>query len=226
MAQAGVSLPKLVIGEVTFPPAAAPPGSSSSLFLAGAGERGLEIDRQFVVFTAIGVYLEDLAVSTLAPKWKGKTADDLAGNSDFFRDIFTGPFEKFTRITMVKPLSGQQYSEKVEENCVAHWKAAGTYTEAEAAAVEKFKEACKNETFPPGTSILFTHQVSPASLTITFWREGSMPETGNTVIESKALSEAILESIIGKHGVSPGAKRSVAQRLSEILEEVKLEGSK
>ena len=46
-----------------------------------------------------------------------------------------------------------------------------------------------------------------------------MPETGNVVIENKHLSEAILESIIGKHGVSPAAKQSLASRISDLLKE-------
>ena len=38
------------------------------------------------------------------------------------------------------------------------------------------------------------------------------------MIENKLLTEAILESIIGKHGVSPAAKKSLAARLSELFE--------
>ena len=58
---------------------------------------------------------------------------------------------------MLLPLTGEQYAGKVTENCVAFWKAVGLYTDAEGVAVEKFKEAFKPETFPPGASILFTH---------------------------------------------------------------------
>lgn len=39
------------------------------------------------------------------------------------------------------------------------------------------------------------------------------------MIENKLLSEAVLESIIGKHGVSPAAKQSLAARSSELLKE-------
>lgn len=39
------------------------------------------------------------------------------------------------------------------------------------------------------------------------------------MIENKLLSEAVLESIIGKHGVSPEAKQSLATRSSELLKE-------
>ena len=66
---------------------------------------------------------------------------------------------------MILPLTGKQYSEKVTENCVAYWKAVGIYTDAEAKAVEKFIEVFKDETFPPGASIMFT-QSPHGSLTV------------------------------------------------------------
>lgn len=55
-----------------------------------AGVRGLEIQGNFVKFTAIGVYLEDKAVPELAVKWKGKTAEELTESVQFFREIVTG----------------------------------------------------------------------------------------------------------------------------------------
>nr|UUY86283.1 chalcone isomerase [Aglaonema commutatum] len=202
-----------------FPPTVRPPGSSKTLFLGGAGARGLEIEGRFIKFTAIGVYLEAAAVPSLAAKWKGKSPDELAGSVGFFRDVVTGgPYEKFTRVTMILPLTGQQYSEKVAENCVGHWKAIGIYTDAEAEAVEKFKVAFKEETFPPGSSILFTQSPS-GKLTIGFSKDGAVPEAGNAVIENRAMSEAVLESIIGQHGVSPEAQRSLASRVSQLLGE-------
>lgn len=54
---------------------------------------------------------------------------------------------------------------------------------------------------------------------IGFSKDGSIPEVGNAVIENKLLSESVLESIIGKQGVSPEARKSVATRLSELLKE-------
>lgn len=66
---------------------------------------------------------------------------------------------------MIQPLTGQQYSEKVAENCVAYWKSIGIYTDAEAEAVEKLLDTFKEETFPPGSSILFTQSPS-GSLTV------------------------------------------------------------
>ncbi|XP_030444554.1 chalcone--flavanone isomerase-like [Syzygium oleosum] len=204
------------VESVKFPPSVKPPGSAKTHFLGGAGVRGLEIQGKFIKFTAIGVYLEDAALPSLAAKWSGKSAEELADCVEFFRDIVTGPFEKFSRVTMILPLTGAQYAEKVTENCVKYWQSVGTYTDAEAAAVEKFCKAFKDKTFPPGSSILFT-QSPNGSLTIAFSEDGSVPEALNTVIENRQLTEAVLESMIGKHGVSPQAKTSLASRIRELL---------
>ena len=37
------------------------------------------------------------------------------------------------------------------------------------------------------------------------------------MIENKLLAESVLESIVGKHGVSPEARKCMAARLSELL---------
>ncbi|XP_076900581.1 chalcone--flavanone isomerase-like [Bidens hawaiensis] len=204
------------VESIVFPPSVKPPGATTTFFLGGAGVRGLEIQGNFVKFTGIGVYLEDNAVSSLAAKWKGKTAEELTDSVEFFRDIVTGPFEKFAQVTMILPLSGQQYAEKVSENCVAIWKSLGIYTDADAKTIDKFLEIFKDQNFPPGSSILFT--ISPSgSLTISFSKDGSIPEAGNVVLENDKLGEAIIESMIGKHGVSPSAKQSLASRLSDLI---------
>ncbi|KAI9127561.1 hypothetical protein K1719_000554 [Acacia pycnantha] len=210
------SVAAVQVENAEFPPTVKAPGSDKSFFLGGAGDRGLPIQGKFVKFTAIGVYLEDDAIPALAAKWKGKTAEELTESVEFFREIVTGGFEKFTRVTMILPLTGQQYAEKVSENCVAIWKALGIYTESEEKAIDKFVSTFKHETFPPGSSILFT-QSPKGSLTITFSKDGSIPEAGNVVIENKLLSEAVLESIIGKNGVSPATRKNVAARLYDLF---------
>nr|BBA68552.1 chalcone isomerase [Nemophila menziesii] len=204
------------IENYVFPATVKPPGSTNTLFLGGAGVRGLEINGNFVKFTAIAVYLEGNAVSELAIKWKGKSGSQLTDSDDFFSDIVTGSYEKFTQVTMILPLTGKIYSEKVAENCTAYCKTIGTYTDAESQAIEMFLEVFEDEIFPPGASILFT-QSPNGSLTISFAKDGSIPEIGKAVIENKQLSEAVLISIIGKNGVSPQAKESLAARLSELL---------
>ncbi|KAL1213712.1 Chalcone--flavanone isomerase 1 [Cardamine amara subsp. amara] len=212
---------KLHVDSVTFPPSVKSPASSNSHFLGGAGVRGLEIQGKFIVFTVIGVYLEANAVTSLSVKWKGKTTEELTESVPFFREIVTGGFEKFIKVTMKLPLTGQQYSEKVTENCVAIWKSLGIFTDCEAKAVERFLEIFKDQTFPPGSSILFALS-SNGSLTIAFSKDDNIPETGEAVIENKLLAEAVLESIIGKKGVSPGTRLSMAERLAQLMNEKKV----
>jgi chalcone isomerase len=115
-----MAVSEVAVDGVVFPPVARPPGSGRSHFLAGAGKirsicqfvgsckptvhasgyddsiarrpgvRGMEIGGNFIKFTAIGVYVEDAAVPALAKRWAGKTADELASDVAFFRDVVTG----------------------------------------------------------------------------------------------------------------------------------------
>lgn len=55
-----------------------------------AGVRGIEIQGNFVKFTAIAVYLDPTAIPALAPNWTGKTAAELAESDDFIREIVAG----------------------------------------------------------------------------------------------------------------------------------------
>ncbi|XP_012837806.1 PREDICTED: chalcone--flavonone isomerase-like [Erythranthe guttata] len=103
---------------------------------------------------------------------------------------FPDAFEKFTNVTTILPLTGKQYSEKVAENCVAYWKKVEKYTDAESAAIEKFLQVMNND-------LLFSPLLIDSSI--------------------KQLLEAVLESIIGRHGVSPSAKQSLAARISDLL---------
>ncbi|KAJ1700094.1 hypothetical protein LUZ63_008606 [Rhynchospora breviuscula] len=204
----------LVIDGITFPAFVTPPDSSNPFFLGGAGVRGLDIGGQFIKFTAIGVYLEESALQILAQKWSSNTADEITGSLEFYRDIINGPFKKFYRIVFLRHLTGEQYTDKVIENSVNHWKVAGISVEEQAEAVDKFKDVFKPETFPPGTSIFFT-QCPSGSISIAFSKDDSVPETNNAVIEKTALSYTVLETIIGEIPVSPAAKRSLAVRFSE-----------
>lgn len=58
---------------------------------------------------------------------------------------------------------------------------------------------------------------------IAFSEDGSIPEAGVAVIENRALTRALLESIVGENGVSPAAKQSLALRLSEFMGKVNVQ---
>jgi len=88
-----MSLPSVTavdVDNVTFPPSVTPPSSAAPFFLAGAGVRGLQIQDNFVKFTAIGIYLQSDAVPLLSVKWNANSAPELTDSVEFFRDIVTG----------------------------------------------------------------------------------------------------------------------------------------
>ncbi|XP_010253382.1 PREDICTED: chalcone--flavonone isomerase-like [Nelumbo nucifera] len=210
------TLTGLSVQGFVYPPFVKPPGSSNTLFLGGAGVRGMIINGTFVKFTVTGIYLGKEAVPFLSVKWKGKPANKLLSSVKFFQDIATGPFDKFTRVVLIVTLSGQEFVRKVAENCVNIMKANGKYGPKEEAAVHKFKEAFKGRNCPSGSSILITHTAS-GSATVAFSNGSFIPVKGAAVIKNKALGEAYLLSVIGRQGVSPATKRSLARRLSNML---------
>ncbi|KAF6164077.1 hypothetical protein GIB67_017661, partial [Kingdonia uniflora] len=84
-----------------------------TFFLGGTGYRGLKSQNLFTKVAFIGVYLQGTVILCLTPKWSSKTKKELANSIEFFQDVFTCSFEKFTRLTMILSLSGPQHSEKV-----------------------------------------------------------------------------------------------------------------
>nr|WPW46122.1 chalcone isomerase [Astragalus sinicus] len=213
------TLTPLKVEFVEFPTILSPPRSNKSFFLGGAGVRGLDINGQFITFTGIGVYLEESDIASLASKWKGKTPDELMESLDFYRDIIKGPSEKLVRSTKLKTLDGREYVRKVSENCVSFIKSEGTHSEAEEKAVEEFTEAFKDQVFPPGSTVYY-RQSPGGNLGLGFSKDETIPEYEHAVINNKALSEAVLETMIGEIPVSPALKLSLATRLSELFKSI------
>lgn len=216
---------ELQVEDYVFPPTVKAPGSDKTFFLGGAGERGRsDIEGRYVKYTAIGVYLEEeKAISSLAGKWKGKNCNELLDSVEFFRDIITGPFEKFTQVTMIQPLTGEQYSVNMARMFVQRWKELGIYTDEEAKAIQIYLQALNDKEFSPGNSILFT-QAPDGKFNIAFSEHNAIPKDSVAVIQNKTLPEEILNSIIGENGVCPGAKLTLAERISELLNTEELAG--
>ncbi|XP_058774778.1 chalcone--flavanone isomerase 1B-2-like [Vicia villosa] len=213
---AASSITGVTVEHVEFPAVLTSPATAKTYFLGGAGVRGLYIDGEFVKFTTIGVYLEEEAVASLIPKWKGKTPDELFESLDFYRDIIKGSFEKLIRSIKLRTLSGPKYVSKVSENCIAHIKSDGLYGKKEEKAIQELKEAFKDQNFPPGTAA-FYRQSPNGTLALSFSKNETIPEHEHTIIHNKPVSEAVLESMIGEIPVSPTLKESLATRLYEFM---------
>nr|QDF63008.1 chalcone isomerase [Christella parasitica] len=199
----------LDIEGIIFEPSVQALGSSKSLVLGGAGDRGLEINGKFIKFTAIGIYVEDGIVPYLSPKLSGKCVEELCDKELLFEEVISAPFEKLVRVVFLLPLTGPQYSEKVLERIGVQ----GMYKDLKDEHKQKFLEIFKAESFPPRSSLelSFTEQ----GLKVAFPKGNDIPEKPVAVIEDKTFADAVLTTIIWKDGVSPAAKVSLAERLSK-----------
>lgn len=56
-----------------------------------------------------------------------------------------GPFEKLTQVSFITQLTGQQYTNKVTENCIAFWNCNGGYKQEEAEAIDELIETPKSK---------------------------------------------------------------------------------
>nr|GEZ93259.1 chalcone isomerase [Tanacetum cinerariifolium] len=206
----------LQVESIFHSPTLKPPGATNTLFLAGAGARYFELDGKVLKVTAVSVYLEDKAIQSLAVKWKGKTPAELMDSDEFYEDVVTGPFEKLTQVSMLIPMPGKNFSRTISQLWVAILKENGTYVDADAATIDKFLEAFKDEIFTPGASVLFTS--SPAgSVTVNLVKDGTISEAAIVVFENEKWGATVAESVIGKNGVSQEAKQSAASRVFEFL---------
>ncbi|GJR00405.1 chalcone isomerase [Tanacetum coccineum] len=206
------------VESIFHPPTFKPPGATNTLLLAGAdiSARYFEKDGKVIKVTAVSVYFEDKAIQSLAVKWKGKTPAELMDSEEFYNDIVTGPFEKLTQVSMLIPIPGKSFSQTISQLWVGIRKENGTYADADAATIDKFLEALKDESFAPGASILFTS--SPAgSVTVNLVKDGTISEAAIVVFENEKWGATVVESVIGKNGVSQEAKQSLASRVSELL---------
>ena len=52
--------------------------------------RSVEKQGIMVKVTAVGLYVEERAIQSLATKWKGKTAEELLDSDEFYSDIASG----------------------------------------------------------------------------------------------------------------------------------------
>ncbi|GJT65260.1 chalcone isomerase [Tanacetum coccineum] len=136
--------------SVFMPSSIKPPSATKTLFLIGAGVRHLEMEGNIVKVTAIGLYLEEKAVESLAIKWKCKTDVELMDSDEFYNDITNGCFEKLVQVSMLVPLTGKHFSETTSQKMVMLWNEDGTYDDVDAATIDKYLEVFKDENLKPG----------------------------------------------------------------------------
>nr|QDF63001.1 chalcone isomerase [Lindsaea orbiculata] len=202
----------LDIEGVAFAPSVAALGSAKPLVLGGAGDRGLEINGNYIKFTAIGIYIEDGIIPHLSSKLSGKTVLELCEKDLLFEEVIYAPFEKLVRVVFIAPLTGIQYSEKVLERISVQ----ALYTDIKEEHKQQFLEIFKGESFPPQSSAILSF--SKEGLKVAFSKGDDVPAKAVGTIENARFADAVLGTIIWRDGVSPAAKVSLAERVSKYLQ--------
>nr|QDF63000.1 chalcone isomerase [Odontosoria chusana] len=201
----------LDIEGVAFAASVTALGAAKPLALGGAGDRGLEINGNYIKFTAIGIYVEDGIIPHLSPKLRGKTVEELCEKELLFEEVISAPFEKLVRVVFLVPLTGIQYSEKVLERISVQ----SLFTDIKEEHKQQFLEIFKGESFPPRSSVILSF--SKEGLKVAFAKGDDVPSKAVGTIEDATFADAVLATIIWKEGVSPAAKVSLAERLSKCL---------
>ncbi|GJZ68123.1 chalcone isomerase [Tanacetum coccineum] len=118
---------------------------------------------------------------------------------------------------MLVPLTGKHFSETTSQKMVQMWKDDGTYTDLDATTVDTYLKVFRDETLMPGGgSVLFTI-LSDGSATLNIAKDGIVPETPVAVLGNKKWGQTMLEGVLGRDGVSPQARQSIASRLSDLF---------
>ncbi|PWA49429.1 Chalcone--flavonone isomerase [Artemisia annua] len=203
--------------SVFIPPTIKPPSATKTLFLIGAGLRQLEKDGNMITVTVTGIYLEEKAIESLSIKWKGKTNVELMDSDEFYNDIYNGPFERLIYVNALVPLTGKYFCENTSGRMVQTWKDVGTYTDLDAKAVDKYNEVFKDEMFMPGSSSVLLTFLSDGSVALSIAKDGIIPEAAIAVLDHKKWAPTMLEGALGRDGVYPGARQTIASRLSDLF---------
>ncbi|GJW35357.1 chalcone isomerase [Tanacetum coccineum] len=125
-----------------------------------------------------------------------------------------GPFEKLIHVTLFVPSMGKFFTKVATEKIVKVWKDNGTYDDVNAATIEKYHNAFKDENLLPGNSVMYII-LSNGSVALNVVKDGIIPEAPLAVLENTKMGSTLIKAMLQKdEGSIPEARESVALRLS------------
>ncbi|KAG5224453.1 chalcone--flavonone isomerase [Salix suchowensis] len=189
--------------------------ATKPLSLLGHGITDIEIHFLQIKFTAIGVYLEPEIVGHLQ-QWKGKPANELAENDDFFEALIAAPVEKFLRIVVIKEIKGSQYGVQLESVVRDRLAEADKYEEEEEEALEKIVEFFQSKYMKKNSIITFYFPSTSPTAEIGFSTEGK--EESKFKVENANVVDTIKTWYLGgTRGVSATTISCLANTISAEL---------
>jgi hypothetical protein len=127
-----------------------------------AGLTDIEIHFLQIKYNAIGIYLDKSdALLERLDKWKGKRAEELAGDDAFFDALVSAPVEKLFRVVVIKEIKGSQYGVQLESSVRDRLVAADKYEDDEEEALEKLTGFFQSKYFKPSSVVTFRFPTTP-----------------------------------------------------------------
>jgi hypothetical protein len=128
-----------------------------------AGLTDIEIHFLQIKYNAIGIYLHksDALLLQRLDKWKGKTAEELAGDDAFFDALVSAPVEKLVRVVVIKEIKGSQYGVQLESAVRDRLVAADKYEDDEEEALERLTGFFQSKYFKPSSVVTFHFPTTP-----------------------------------------------------------------
>ncbi|XVF41207.1 hypothetical protein PTKIN_Ptkin01aG0261800 [Pterospermum kingtungense] len=207
-----LSTEMVMVDEIPFPPQIT---TTKPLSLLGHGITDIEIHFLQIKFTAIGVYLEPEVVGHLQ-QWKGKPANVLAEDDDFFEALINAPVEKLLRVVVIKEIKGSQYGVQLESAVRDRLAAVDKYEDEEEEALEKVVEFFQSKYFKKNSIITYHFPANSGTAEIAFTAEGK--EDAKIKVENANVVEMIKKWYLGgTRGVSATTITSLANALSAQL---------
>jgi hypothetical protein len=160
---------------------------------------------------AFGLYVDQAAARTALSSYAGRTAEQLAGDAQFYGAILRMGFPMTMRLVMTRNVSGEQMSEAFDgalrPRVIA---AAGRGMPGGEDALNTFRGYFSLDRLTSGAELVF-------SCTADGTFHSRVVGEAKAPISSRALCWALFDVYLGSSPISPNGKRSVIARTPEVL---------
>lgn len=160
---------------------------------------------------AFGLYVDQAAARTALSSYAGRTAEQLAGDAQFYGTILRMGFPMTMRLVMTRNVSGEQMSEAFDgalrPRVVA---AAGRGMPGGEDALNTFRGYFSLDRLTEGAELVFTCTADGAF-------HSKVAGEAKPVINNRALCWALFDVYLGANPISANGKRSVIARTPEVL---------
>ncbi|BBN13651.1 chalcone isomerase [Marchantia polymorpha subsp. ruderalis] len=191
------------------------PGSDSELSLVGAGVRGVRLPHGVELkVTVLGIYT-NLEVLNHLSKYDGLSAEELLKDDQFLLAFLEAPVDKLARVTMLLPLTGEDYAGKSGDTTEMSLKEVNKWGEAEELALKEYREFFKQKTCPPGSTIFFA--VTKSGLEISQSFDSSIPKKAEYVVKNPVFGAGLVGTMLSVKGVSPHTRAKFGENMSTLL---------